>query len=98
MNGAHGTQQRMGHVERAVDLLRRPAAQSGRRGVTIVKNACLVDLVQLASLCWNVGGGKGEAEVKVASPSPIHLLREYMTIPLLVELLEEWRVQRGRSG
>ena len=65
VNRRHRAQVRVRHVEWRVDLFARAAAHASCRLVTVVQEADLIDLVELASLGRNVARGEVEAAVEV---------------------------------
>lgn len=75
----------MGHVERMVDLLLVPTAQTSSGLISIIQQSNLVDAVQIAGLGGDVGGGEVEAMEEVGRLGPVCQLGNDLSIPRLVE-------------
>lgn len=76
----------MGHVERIVDFLGVAADEASSRLSDIVKQAALVDRVELARLRRDVRGGPYETTEDVAKLPDVGLLSDDVTVPLSIEL------------
>lgn len=88
MNGRHGSQSTMCHVYGLFELAMVSAHHASGGLISVVEEADAVDLVQLSSLSWNVGGWEVEASVEVSRLTPIHKLSDNLTVPLFVELVD----------
>lgn len=86
MDGRHGAQVAVGHVERVVDFLGVAADEASSRLSDIVKQVALVDRVELARLRRDVRGGPDETTEDVAKLPDVGLLSDDVAVPLSIEL------------